>query len=51
MGIVRENLSAFVDHALVALGNIAADHVKYRDLILKAGGLEAVYQCLTSVKK
>lgn len=33
----------------MAIGNIAADHAKFRDGILKAGGLECVYKILNRV--
>ena len=50
LNIVKEGNVHYINHALVALGNIAADQIKFRDTILKAGGLEATYMCLNSTK-
>jgi hypothetical protein len=37
--IIEENQNYFVDHAIVAIGNITAEHAKFRDEILRLGGL------------
>jgi hypothetical protein len=37
--IIEENHNYFVDHAIVAIGNITAEHARFRDAILKLGGL------------
>ena len=49
--LVCENQVFTVDHALTLLGNITAESTKLRDNILKAGGLQAIYNCLNQINR
>lgn len=42
---------AVIDHALVILGNISADTIKYRDLIIAMGGIETFCRSLANSKR
>ena len=37
--LLHENERGIVDQAIWGIGNLAADNVKYRDQILKKGGM------------
>lgn len=43
-----ENEKGIVDQAIWGIGNLAADNVKYRDQILKAGGMKALITVIES---
>lgn len=40
MTLLQENELGIVDQAIWGIGNLAADQVKFRDIILKKGGIE-----------
>ena len=39
LNIILENQNLLLDHAIVAIGNIIADNIKFRDIATKAGVL------------
>jgi hypothetical protein len=44
INILALNNQNYNDHLLAILGNLAVDDVKYRDMILAAGGLQLMFQ-------
>ena len=52
MGLLQENERGIVDQAIWGIGNLGADNVRYRDIILKKGGMEALIKIVeTSTNK
>lgn len=48
--MLQENEKGIVDQAIWGIGNIAADNVKHRDMILKKGGMEALVKIIENSK-
>lgn len=51
MSLLVENQPGIVEQAVWGIGNIAADNPKYRDLILKAGGMKALIDVIENTNK
>ncbi len=51
LGILGMYQGMWDDHALAILGNLSADNILYRDMILQAGGLEIMYKIFNNVTR
>jgi hypothetical protein len=48
INLLVENERGIVDQAIWGIGNVAADDIKYRDQILKKGGMDALIKVINT---
>ncbi len=51
LGILGMYQGMWDEHALAILGNLSADNILYRDMILQAGGLEIMYKIFNNASR
>ena len=51
LGILGMYQGMWDEHALAILGNLIADNILYRDMILQAGGLEIMYKIFNNASR